>query len=337
MTGRTPAGGGGLAAKIPAVPAGSDGAEPGQYGRGPLAVVLAAACWGTSGVFVKLVAAEVEVSALALAFWRDLVTFLVLLTGLGLLRRGWLRVQRPDLPWLIALGGSLGTFHVFWNLGVFLNGAAVATVQQAAMPAIVAVVAWLIWHEALTWSKIAAILLTFVGTVLVSGLEALGQAQLSPGSLLIGLSIPVTYAAWNLFGKKVRQTYNPFATLTYAFAFGALVLLPLQFFTPQPWPVPPAGLLWFTALIAISTLFPFIIYTFALGRLPASVATILAMSEIAFVAAYAYVLLGERLSPSQILGAVLVVGGVLLLSLQRWRQRAQPRNRTTPATQEGEG
>jgi DME family drug/metabolite transporter len=318
-------------------PAGSDAARPGQYGLATLNVVLAAACWGTSGVFVKLVAAEVEVSALALAFWRDIVTFLILLTGLGLLRRNWLRVRRPDLPWLIALGGSLGIFHVFWNLGVFLNGAAVATVQQAAMPAIVAVAARLIWREALTWSKMAAILLTFVGTVLVSGLEVLGQAQISLSGLLIGLSIPVTYAAWNLFGKKVRQTYNPFTTLTYAFAFGALVLLPLQLFTPQPWPVPPAGLLWFAALIAVSTLFPFIIYTFALGHLPASVATILAMSEIAFVAAYAYVILGERLSPSQILGAVLVVGGVLLLSLHRWQRRAQPGSRANPAAQEGKG
>jgi DME family drug/metabolite transporter len=323
MTDSTPASGSGLPAEHTTAPAGSDAVLPGQYGLGTVAVVLAAACWGTSGVFVKFIAAEVEVSALALAFWRDLTTFLVLWTSLRLLRPGWLRVRRSDLPWLVALGGSLGIFHVFWNLGVFLNGAAVATVQQAAMPAIVAIVARLIWRESLTWSKIAAILLTFVGTVLVSGLEVLGQAQLSLGGLLIGLGIPVTYAAWNLFGKKVRQTYNPFTTLTYAFGFGALVLLPFQFFTPQPWPVPPAGLLWFAALIALSTLLPFSVYTFALGRLPASVATILAMSEIAFVAVYAYVLLGERLASSQILGAVLVVGGALLLSVHRWQRRAQ--------------
>jgi drug/metabolite transporter (DMT)-like permease len=49
------------------------------------------------------------------------------------------------------------------------------------------------------------------------------------------------------------------------------------------------------------------------------VASILAMSEIAFVAIYAYFLLNERLTASQILGAVLVVGGVLLLSWYRWK------------------
>jgi drug/metabolite transporter (DMT)-like permease len=292
---------------------------------GSLAVLFAAASWGMSGVFVKWLGADIEVSALALAFWRDLVTFLVLVAGVGLCRPAWLRVQRADLRWFVGLGASLGTFHVFWNLGVFLNGAAVATVQQAAMPAIVAVAAWLIWRESLTWTKIAAIALTFLGTVLVSGLDIVGQVDLSLVGLPVGLAIPITYAAWNLLGKKVRGTYNPFTTLTYAFGFGALVLLPLQFFTPQPCQLPASGLLWFAGLIAIATIIPFSAYTFALGQLPASVASILAMSEIAFVAAYAYILLGERLTVSQILGAVLVVGGVLLLSWRRWRDRAESR------------
>ncbi|MGD8398928.1 MAG: DMT family transporter, partial [Anaerolineae bacterium] len=167
--------------------------------------------------------------------------------------------------------------------------------------------------------KIAAILLTFIGTVLVSGLDVEGAVQLSPAGLLIGLGIPVTYAAWNLFGKKARETYNPVTTLTYAFLFGWLVLLPFQFFTPQPFPVPPQALLWFVALILLATILSFSSYTFALGRLPASVASILAMSEIAFVAVYAYVLLGERLTAAQIVGSVLVVGGVVLLWWRRSR------------------
>ena len=289
-----------------------------------LAVLLAAASWGLSGVFVKLIGVEVEISALALAFWRDLVTFLVLFAGVGLFRRDWLRVQRADLRWLAALGGSLGIFHVFWNLGVFINGAAVATVQQAAMPAIVAVIAWLIWRESLTWTKIVSIILTFLGTVLVSGLDVLGQADLSVSSFLVGLAIPVTYAAWNLFGKRARENHNAFTTITYGFGFGALVLLPLQAFTPQPWPVPLAALTWFAGLIIIATLIPFLVHTYALGRLPASVASILLMSEIAFVAAYAYILIGERLTASQLLGAALVVGGVLLLFLYRLRERVRP-------------
>ena len=80
-----------------------------------------------------------------------------------------------------------------------------------------------------------------------------------------------------------------------------------------------SGLFWFACLILLATIVAFTAYTFALGRIQASVASILAMSEIAFVAVYAYVLLDERLTLGQIVGAVLVVGGVLLLSWHRWR------------------
>ena len=283
-----------------------------------LVVLFAAAIWGTSGIFVKLIAAETGISALSLAFWRDLTSFAVLGMGLALLRPAWLRVRRGDLRWLLALGGSLGTFHVLWNLGVFLNGVAVATVQQAAMPAIVTVVAWLVWRESLTWNKVVAIILTFVGTVLVSGLDVLGQTTM-PGRLFGRPGHSHDLRRLEPVRQKNPEGYNPFTTLTYAFGFAALVLLPFQFFTPQPWPVTPAAMLWFAALIVVATLVPFSAYTFALGRLPASVASILAMSEIAFVAIYAYLLLGERLTASQILGAVLVVAGVLLLYWHRWR------------------
>jgi Cys-tRNA(Pro) deacylase len=264
------------------------------------------------------VLSHADVSALALAFWRDISTFMVLLVGLALLRPVWLRVARRDLPWLAALGGALGVFHVFWNLGVMVNGAAVATVQQAAMPAIVAVAARLVWRESLTWNKVLAIALTFVGTVLVSGVDVLGQAELSISGLLIGLGIPVTYAGWNLFGKRCREQYGPLTVLTYAFGFGALALLPFQFFIPQPWPVSPSAGLWFAGLISMATIAPFFLYTFALGRLPASVASILAMAEIPIVTVYAYILLGEQMRLDQAVGAVLVVAGVLLLSWRGW-------------------
>ena len=294
---------------------------------GYLAVLFATACWGTSGIFVNFIMTGADVTALSLAFWRDLSTFLVLLTGVALFRPKWLRVNRRDLPWLAGLGGSFGAFHVFWNLAVILNGAAVATVQQAAMPAIVAVAAWLIWREPLTWKKWLAIVLTFTGTVLVSGLDVLGQAELTMAGLLVGLGVPFTYASWNLFGKKVRESYNPLVTLTYGFGFGALVLLPFQFFTPQPWPVPGPTWFWFAGLIFISTIVAFSTYTFGLGRLPASVTSILAMAEIPIVAFYTYTFLNERMTADQTLGALLVIIGVLLLSQKRQPSSPSPAGR----------
>lgn len=293
---------------------------------GYLAVLLACAGWGTSGIFVKFIVADSSVSSLALAFWRDLSTFAVLLMTVGLLRPAWLRVQRCNLIWLIALGSSLGAFHVFWNLGVLLNGAAVATVQQAAMPAIVTIAARLFWSEPLTRRKVLAIVLTFAGTVLVSGLDVLGRVRLTAPGLLVSLGIPITYASFNLFGKRISARYRSPTMLIYGFGFGALTLLPFQFFTPQPWPVPSSTWIWFAALISLSTIIPFSIYTFGLRHLPASVASILAMSEIPIVSIYAYFLLGEQLTATQLIGTALVVSGVLLL----WRKQNSDTGRQMP-------
>lgn len=298
---------------MPELPTPAGQAEQNSDALGYLAVLMATACWGTSALFVKLILADQQVSALALAFWRDLEAFAVLLVGLRLLRPTWLKIRRQELIWLAALGFAIGVFHIFWNLAVFLNGAAVATVQQAAMPAIVTVLAWVIWREPLSGRKAGAILLTFIGTVLLSGLSVRGEAELTLAGFLVGLGTPVSYAGWNLLMKKVRVRYNPFTTLTYGFGFAALVLLPFQAITPQPQSISASLSLYFIGLIGVATIGGFSIYTFALGRLQASVATILAMAEIPIVAVYAYALLWERLAGEQVFGAVLVVSGVLML------------------------
>jgi len=287
---------------------------------GYIAVLLATACWAMSGIFVKYITDSSHISPLALAFWRESLTFLVLLAGVGILQPARLGVHPRDLGWLFAVGTSIGVFHVFWNLGVTLNGAAVATVQQAAMPAIVVVVAWLLWREPLTWRKILAILLTFTGTALVSGLDKLGQTELSLAGVLVGLGLPIFYAGWNLFGKKLRQQYDALTILTYAFGAGALVLLPFLFFTYQPWPMLTITWLWFAGFVG-QTIGGFSAYTFALGRLPAGVASILTMAEIAFVIIFAYFLLGEWMSLSQAVGAAMVVAGVILLLLRKRKKR----------------
>ena len=280
---------------------------------GYAAVFAAAAFWGASGIWVRFIADNETVSPTALAFWRDFATFLCLLL-LGMATSpDKLRIKRSDWLDMIGMGACLGLFHIFYNVGILLNGAAVTTIQQAIMPVIVAVVAWLLWQEPLTFRKILAILLAFSGAVLVSDLSNAATGNLTFSGLLLGLSVPCLYAGWNLFGKKVRMQYASLVVLVFAFGTASVLLLPLQFFVPQPWPVQPETWLWFAGLIGLSTLSAFFFYAVGIGRLQASVVSILLMSEIAFAVLYAYVLLHERLSVSQIIGSILVVVGVLQL------------------------
>jgi drug/metabolite transporter (DMT)-like permease len=282
---------------------------------GIIAVLLAASCWALSGVFVKLIMADGQVSSLSLAFWRDTIAFLAFLTLSLCLDSGHIAIRRSDWPRMAGMGISLGIFHVVLNLGYFLNGAAITTIQQAAMPAIVLVAARIIWKEPLSGLKLFSLLLIGLGTTLVSGIIHAGAPAVTTGGILVGFLVPGLYAAWSLFGKAMSAGHSAVATLTWAFGIAALILLPCQFFAGSILPPPIAGssLLWFAGLTGISTVFAFFAFTFALAKLPAGIASILAMSEIAFAVVYARLFLDEILSLMEIAGALVVVAGVIIL------------------------
>ena len=294
-------------------------------------VVAATAAWSTSGVFINLIVDNSGITPVGLAFWRDLGTFLVLLVGLLLFRRDLLRVERRDLPWLLAMGTlSIGLFHVLWNTAVTTIGASVSTVIQCNAPVFVTLLAWLIWREPLTWNKIVAVAVAGAGTVLIARLDGLGAADISLLGVLIALGSALAYGSLSLFGKKLSDSYSLWTILVYVFGVAAVVLFPFQFGSSAPFREPPSVVLHYAALVLLTTVSGFGLYTAALRRLQASVAAITANTEVPFAALLAYLFLGERLDGWQVLGAALVVAAVVLVSLQSRAARRARRHVAAP-------
>lgn len=293
-------------------------------------VILATACWSTAGIFITSLVRAGGIAPLSLAFWRMLVTSACLVAYLAIRQRAQLRVRLRDLPWLAAMGGlAVASFQVLWILAVVTNGPSIATIIQCNAPVIVTLVARVIWRESLTWQKWAAIGLASLGTVLIAWPTDGAGIQLTLTGFLISMGSALSYAGITLFTKRLARDYSSWTVLAFAFGFAAIALLPFQFgfgqgggasnFLP---PVKSGGmLLTFAAFVVITTISGYASYTTGLRRLPASVASIVAMSEVPFAAALGYVFLGDRLSILQVLGAAAVVSGVALLSL-RSRQPA---------------
>ncbi len=282
---------------------------------GVFLVIFASSFWSTSGIFITQILTESSVTSINLAFWRELSTFLLLLVSIAILRPSLLRVMKRDLPWLIGMGGiSIGLFHVLWNTSVMTNGMAIATVIQCNAPVFVTIIARLLWKESLNRFKIAVIFLSILGTVLIANVDGLGGVKITFVSLLIALASSLAYGSVSIFGKKLAGDYSPWTILTYAFGFGTLSLLPFQTQSSISDLFPVA--LPFAGLVLLTSVGGYVLYFASLQRLPASVASILATSEVPFAAILAYLVMKEAMTGWQIIGAILIVSGVVLISLK---------------------
>ena len=282
-------------------------------------VIGAASAWGMAGIFVHTILANCDGSPVSLAFWRDLTAF----TGLFLFTLFTcpqnLKIKKKDMPWLVGMGIFLGGFHVFYNQSVMQNGAAVTTVLQAAMPAVVTITAFYLWKEELTREKILSMVLIFIGTFLASGMNIFSTEPMNMAGLVAGFGVPFFYAGWSICGKNLVSIYGPPACLAVAFGVASLMLLPLQPFTQAPLPINMTMALAFLGLMVVSTFGAFSLYLMGLNYLPAGIASILVMSEIFFAGVYAWLILDERFSMVQLAGTVFVMAGVLLLSYRQSR------------------
>ncbi len=134
------------------------------------------------------------------------------------------------------------------------------------------------------------------------------------GGLFLGLAAALTYGVLALLTKKLSGCYHPATVLSYTFGFAALMLLLTQpdgaLFVAPVWPT----LGYFSTLVLLPTIGGFLLYTAGVRRLPVSVASIVAMTEVPFAALVSFFMLGERLDGWQALGAVAIMMAVVLLT-----------------------
>jgi drug/metabolite transporter (DMT)-like permease len=279
--------------------------------RGTLLILLAAGLWGTLGILGKYALAA-GLHPLEVAFWR------AVLGGALFAAHAWgsgARLPRGRDLGVTALFGLAGVsvFYAAYQLAVRAGGASLASVLLYTAPAFVAVMAWRLLGEPLGRREWGGVALTLAGVGLISlGGSGAGVSVNAP-ALGWGLVSGVTYALYYLMGKRYFGRYTPAAVYAVALPVGAAGLAPLVAFsdkTPATW-----GLL--GAIAVLCTYLAYLAYGAGLRHLPATRASVIASLEPVVAAVLAALLFGERLSAAALLGAALVVGSALALSLPR--------------------
>ncbi len=289
------------------------------------AVLVAATAWATTGTLVILALDRVAIDGLTLALVRAAAATLALWAILLVANPGALRVGRADLPALAGYGlWAITVFYVATVYGIAGTSASVGITLLYIAPALVTLVgaAWL--GEPLTAAKVAALILSFVGVVLVSRVWNPAELAGSPTGVAWAIVAAIAYAGYSLFGKRLVGRLAAPTVLAWYLLFGTLGLIAAKaLVSPGAWPPPRHLLAISLAMGLLTTLLPTSLYLFALTRLPSSEASILAAIEPVVAVGLAALVLGERLDPLQALGAAMVVSAVLLLNLRR-SARARP-------------
>lgn len=292
--------------------------------RGYPIALAGIAFWSTTAIFVAYLNRHYQLPPLVLAFWRDLFAALGMTVGLLLVRRPLLLPPglRRHLPFLLLYGLLLASFNATWVTSVTLNGAAVGTVLAYSSPAFTALFGRLLFHERLDASKVAAVVLSIAGCVLVARAYDPLVWQVNLLGVSLGLGSGLLFAAYNLMGKaSARRGLSAWTSMAYAFAFAAGFLLLLQrratILSLGP-SLPGWGILF---LLGIGpTIGGFGLFTLSLEYLPASVASLLATVEPPLTAVLAFFFLGEMLTPLQLVGAGVILAGVVLLRVGEMRE-----------------
>ncbi len=304
--------------------------------RGYTIALIAALILSTTAIFIRYLTENYRLPALILAFWRDLFVVLVLAAALAALGKlSLLRMDRQHLPYFVIYGLVLALFNSLWTLSVALNGAAVATVLVYSSAAFTALLGRVFLKESLGWVKMAAVVLSVGGCVLVA--DALNAAvwQINLTGILTGIAAGLLYAIYSLLGRSGSQNgLNTWTILFYTFSFATGFLLVFNLIPGGPLPgsaAVPAELLWLGRsmagwgilfiLSAGPTLVGYGMYVLSMSYLPSSVANLIVSLEPAFTAVIAYFVLGEMLTGVQIGGSLMILAGVVLLRIGEGKGR----------------
>jgi len=298
--------------------------------QGYISAFSAVLLWSFSGILISYLSRDYAVPSFVIAFWSVLFVALGMFLGLSVSDRKLIQIDKSQLKFMILYGFTFAVFHSTWTLSVQYNGAAVATFMVYSSPAMTAILSRLIFKENFNVVKILSIVLSLVGTVLISGAYDLSAWNLNTLGILFGLLSSPFFAFYNLEGKYVSErSIDSWTATLYCFTFASIFLvffnIGIDALSNKPLL---SEMLWLgDSLLGWGTLFllgigptlgGFGLYTLSLRHLTPTVANLIATLEPAFTAIWAYFLLHERFDVIQWAGSILILTGVILL---RWGEK----------------
>lgn len=295
---------------------------------GVLMYLVAAFLFGLNGALAKL-AISSGLDVTRLTELRNAGAMAVLVAFVLATDRAAFRVPRDQWLFLLAYGVVafvLVQFLYFFTISRLPLG--IGTLLSFLAP--VVVVLWVRFGRrqqvgARLWVGIA---LTLLGLGLVA--QVWQGMTLDPVGLLSGLAVAVCLALYWLLGESGQRRRDPVSLTMWGFILATATWSVLAPWWTFPWSQlgmdTPATVTGFKALptwavmawvVVFGTVIPFLLVLGSLRRIGAQRAGVVATTEPLWAGAIAVVVLGESLTIIQVIGAVIVIAGIIAAETSR--------------------
>lgn len=302
-----------------------------------LVIALGILTISTGSIFARY--AQEYAPSLVIAAYRLGIATLVLAPTAALTRRAELATLTPRELLLAALSGLFLALHfATWITSLEYTTVASSVVLVTTTPLWVALLAPITLKEPLTRPVLAGMVLALIGGVTVSLSDSCawsagrlacpplsdfirGQAFLGD---LLALAGALMAAAYVIIGRRLRRRLSLVSYIFVVYAAAAVVLAAIMLAAGQsPLGFPPQAYLWFALLALVPQLLGHSSFNWALGYLPAAFVSITLLGEPLGSTLLAYLLLDETPSTLKVIGAILILAGILLASRSSADSRAE--------------
>lgn len=295
---------------------------------GYLASTLGALLFGLNGVVIKIMMDGTGLTGFQVTQFRVAGAALLMGATMFVIDRSALRLTRRQIFPVIAMGVAVASLQATYAIAVHILPVGIALLLEYTATLSVALIAFFFFKENVKARIWVAIGLVLAGLVVVA---EIWNTTLDPVGVVWALIASASLTAYFILGERQTGAMHPMAvgfwtmvvaTVFWAFGSGWWEIDPAIFVANIPLTADPNGALgpaWILMVInvVVGTFFSFALSLFAISKLKATRSGIVATSEILFAFLFAYVLLGETLNFSQIIGASVVLVGIVIAQTAR--------------------
>ncbi len=273
-------------------------------------LALSMACFGTIGYFVR----HISLPTGEIALYRALLAIILIGTYMLITKRKILfRAIKKELVWLFLSGAFMGINWVLLFEAYKYTTVSAATLCYYFAPVLVTIACPFLFKEKMGAKQWVCFVMSTVGLVLITGIGDMSSGSTHIKGILFGLSAAVFYASVVLINKRlgsvdgITRTFLQFVSsvvvlLPYVLLTGGINLLSLD----------RAGTVNLLLVGFVHTGITYCLYFSSLKYLSGQTASVLSYIDPLVAVIVSVTLLGENITPVQIIGGVLILGFTLL-------------------------